>query len=266
VHKPEELRGIVESYLGQLTNFPGFDLDYGGLAEPMRYALEGGGKRIRPVLCLAVAEAAGAPPRFAAPAAVAVELVHTFSLVHDDLPAIDDDDERRGRPSLHVHFDEAVAVLAGDALLAFAFELVARYEPDLVRQLVHELATTTGNMIRGQHMELAREAPDLESLHELKTAALFVSAAGCGLHVAGVAPGDGQRPYRAFAREFGLLFQVVDDIVDEDGAVETLGAGAAHGLAAEVEARAHAALEEIDADTSVLAELLSGLSARISGR
>jgi geranylgeranyl diphosphate synthase, type II len=266
VRKPDDLRELVESYLGQITAFPGFDLSYGGLAEPIRYALEGGGKRIRPVLCLAVAEAAGAPPPIAAPAAAAVELVHTFSLVHDDLPALDDDDVRRGRPSVHVQFDEAVAVLTGDALLALAFELVTSYEPDLVKRLVHELASATGNMIRGQHMELAGEARDLESLHDLKTGGLFVSAAGCGLHVASIAAGDAQRPYRAFAREFGLLFQVVDDIADRDGAVETLGAEAAHGLRAELEGRARAALEEIDADTSVLAELLSGLSARISGR
>jgi geranylgeranyl diphosphate synthase type II len=265
VRKPEELREVVESYLAQTTAFPGFDLAYGSLAESMRYALEGGGKRIRPVLCLAVAEAAGAPPPLAAPAAAAVELVHTFSLVHDDLPALDDDDERRGRPSVHVQFDEAVAVLTGDALLALAFELVTSYEPDLVKRLVHELAGATTNMIRGQHMELAGEARDLESLHDLKTGGLFVSAAGCGLHVAGVAPGGG-RPYRAFAREFGLLFQVADDIADHDGAVETLGPEGAHGLGADLETRARAALKEIDADTSVLAELLSGLSARISGR
>jgi geranylgeranyl diphosphate synthase, type II len=266
VRNPDELRALVESYLDQVTGFPGFDLGYGGLAEPIRYALEGGGKRIRPVLCLAVAEAAGAPPPLVAPAAAAVELVHTFSLVHDDLPAIDDDDERRGRPTVHVRFGDAVAVLTGDALLALAFELVTSYEPQLVKQLVHELAGATGNMIRGQHMELAGEARDVEALHDLKTAALFVAAAGCGLHVAGVAVGDGQRPYRAFAREFGLLFQLTDDIVDADGAVAILGMTAAHELAAEVEARARAALEEVQADTSVLAELLSGLSARTSGR
>jgi geranylgeranyl diphosphate synthase, type II len=261
VQSPEDLRALVESYLEQFTSFPSFDLGHGGLAEPLRYALEGGGKRIRPVLCLAVAEAAGTPPPKAAPAAAAIELVHTFSLVHDDLPALDDDDVRRGRPSAHVQFGEAAAILAGDALLGHAFEIVLSYEPELVKRLVRELAGAALNMIRGQHMELAGEARDIETLHELKTAGLFVAAAGCGLHVAGVSD-EGQEPYRAFAREFGLLFQVVDDILDADGVVRERGLEGALALAAEVEARSRAALARIDADTSVLAQLVSGLSAR----
>jgi farnesyl diphosphate synthase len=121
-------------------------------------------------------------------------------------------------------------------------------------------------MIRGQHMELSGETGDVQELHALKTGGLFVSAAGCGLHVARVATGNDQRPYRAFAHEFGLLFQVVDDLLDGDGAVRTLGVEGARELAAEREARARVALDEIDADTSVLAELLSGLSARATGR
>lgn len=262
----DQHRASIDGYLQQITDFPGFDLANGGLAEPIRYALEGGGKRIRPVLCLAVAEAAGAPPPLAVPAAAAVELVHTFSLVHDDLPALDDDDLRRGRPSVHVQFGEATAILVGDALLSQAFLLLTSYEPELVKRLVHDLANAAANMIRGQHMELVGEARDIEALHELKTGGLFVSAAGCGLHVAGIEPGDAQRPYRAFGHEFGLLFQVVDDIRDGDGAVQILGREGARALADEREARARAALEEIDADTSVLAELVSGLSARAGGR
>ena len=254
----EQHRASIDSYLGQISD----TLEHGGLREPVRYALNGGGKRIRPVLCLAVAEAAGAAPPFAVPAAAAIELVHTFSLVHDDLPALDDDDMRRGRPSVHVQFGEAVAILTGDALLSHAFLLVTSYEPELLKSLVHELANAAANMIRGQHMELTGEAEDVAELHELKTAGLFVCAAGCGLHVAGVAMGDGQRPYRAFAHEFGLLFQVLDDLVDGDGVVRTLGVEGARALAAEREARARAALDEIDADPSVLAELLAGLSVR----
>ena len=261
----EQHRASIDSYLEQRTGFPGFDLAYSGLAEPIRYSLQGGGKRIRPVLCLAVAEAAGSPVPLAVPAAAAIELVHTFSLVHDDLPALDDDDLRRGRPSLHVEFGEATAVLAGDALLAQAFELVTCYEPHLAKRLVRELANATANMIRGQHMELAGEVRDIDTLHELKTAGLFVFAARCGLHVAGVEEGD-MRPYLAFANEFGLLFQVADDLADGDGAVNVLGPQGASALAAEREAQARVALDEIDADTSVLAELLSGLSARATGR
>jgi geranylgeranyl diphosphate synthase type II len=120
----DELRDAFEAYLGSLTLVP----ELGGLAEPLRYSLESGGKRIRPLLCLAVAETNGASLEDALPAAAALELVHTFSLVHDDLPALDDDDERRGRPSAHVAFGEGVALLAGDALLAEAFRLALMSE------------------------------------------------------------------------------------------------------------------------------------------
>jgi geranylgeranyl diphosphate synthase type II len=260
VRSPAEHRASIESYLEEIP-----EIDRGSLREPLRYALDGGGKRLRPVLCLAVAESAGAPAERAVPAAAAIELVHTFSLVHDDLPALDDDAERRGRPSLHVQFGEATAILTGDALLGHAFQVVLNYEPELVKQLVHELGTAAASMIQGQHTELAGEG-DLETLHELKTGALFVAAAGCGLHVAGVPTGEGQRPYRAFAHEFGLLFQLADDLADGDGAVRTLGADGVLELASAREGQARAALQEIDADTSVLAELLSGLSARAEAR
>jgi geranylgeranyl diphosphate synthase, type II len=258
VRSPGELRRLIDDYLADLPL-------HGELADEVRYALQGGGKRIRPVLCLAVAEAAGAPPPLAAPAAAAVELVHTFSLVHDDLPALDDDPVRRGRPSTHVQFGEAQAILTGDALLGQAFEQVTSYEPELVKPLVQQLAGATLNMIRGQHMELSGEARDVEELYRLKTGALFTAAAACGLCVAGV-PERGGRPWLVFAHEFGLLFQVVDDIIDGDGIVEQRGPEAARELADEVEGRARAALDQIDADTSVLAELLSGLSGRAAGR
>ena len=128
---PDELRETVDEYLAALPL--GFDV--GSLEEPVRYALESGGKRIRPVLCLAVAEAAGGAVERAVPAACALELVHTFSLVHDDLPALDDDDLRRGRTSLHVAFGEGVAILAGDALLAEALRLALSYDdPRIARE------------------------------------------------------------------------------------------------------------------------------------
>jgi geranylgeranyl diphosphate synthase type II len=258
VHSPEELRALVEEYLEHLA--PTW-MD-GELGEAIRYSLEGGGKRIRPVLCLAVAEAAGAAAPRAVPAAAAVELVHTFSLVHDDLPALDDDRLRRGRPSTHVQFGEAAAILTGDAMLAQALHLAISYgEPGVA----NELAAATLNMIRGQYLDVTGSGSPLEELYELKTGALFSAAVGSALHVAGVPEGL-QRPWRTFAREFGVLFQVVDDIVDGDGLVEARGAEAARELASQVEERARAALDEIDADTSVLAELVSGLSARAGGR
>jgi geranylgeranyl diphosphate synthase, type II len=258
VRKPEELRQLVEDYLDWATRGP---LD-GELGEPIRYALDGGGKRIRPVLCLAVGEAAGAAVPEVLPAAAAVELVHTFSLVHDDLPALDDDDVRRGRPSTHVKFGEGVAVLTGDALLTNALHLALSYGDTAV---ANEIANATLSMIRGQYLDIEGSAERPEELYELKTASLFSAATGCGLHVAGVSAGS-QRPWRAFAREFGLLFQVADDIADGDGVVERQGWDAAQSLAAELESRAGAALGEIQADTSVLGELLAGLSARAASR
>src|SRR6201988_107532 len=129
----DELRDAVEAYLGSLTLSP----ELGDLEEVLRYSLESGGKRVRPVLCLAVAEANGAPVEDALPAAAALELVHTFSLVHDDLPALDDDDERRGRPSAHVAFGEGVALLSGDALLSEAYSIALTYEgAEIARDLV----------------------------------------------------------------------------------------------------------------------------------
>jgi geranylgeranyl diphosphate synthase type II len=139
---PDELRAAVETYLAALDLAP----DLGRLEDAIRYALEPGGKRIRPILCLAVAESAGGDVDEALPAAAAIELVHTFSLVHDDLPAMDDDDERRGRPSAHVAFGEGVALLAGDALLAEAVRLALTYE---TTGIALELVEATLGMIGG---------------------------------------------------------------------------------------------------------------------
>ena len=162
---PDELRELVEAYLAELALTPELD----GLEESMRYALAGGGKRVRPVLCLATAEAAGAEAEAALPAAAALELVHNFSLVHDDLPALDNDELRRGRPSTWAAFGEAVAVLAGDALLAEAFRLALSYPTPAVAR---ELAQATLGMIGGQYLDITRSAAtDLAALHRLKTGA-----------------------------------------------------------------------------------------------
>jgi geranylgeranyl diphosphate synthase, type II len=250
----EELRSLVEAYLDEL------DLtdDLGALAQPMRYALDGGGKRLRPVLCLATAEAAGADPADALPAGAAIELVHTFSLVHDDLPALDDDDERRGRPSVHVAFDEAQAILAGDGLLGEALRLALSYdEPMVARELVGGVL----GMIGGQARDVAGENGDLAALHRLKTGRLFAACVGCALWVAGV-PEPRQEPWRAFGEELGPLFQIVDDILDGDGAVLVHGADGAQRLADEAAERALARLRGLPADTSVLAEIVTELAAR----
>ncbi len=254
MHSPDEHRALVEGYLAELALTP----ELGALAGPMRYALDGGGKRIRPVLCLATGEAAGSEPERLLPAAAAVELVHTFSLVHDDLPALDDDDVRRGRPTVHVQFGEAIAILAGDGLLAEAFRLALSYPTTAVAR---ELAQATLGMIGGQYLDITGTATDIESLHRLKTGRLFVAPVACALWVAEVPERD-QTPWRAFSSEVGLLFQVVDDILDGDGYVLTLGPDGARALADETAARAQAHLAAIDADTSVLSEIVTGLAAR----
>jgi geranylgeranyl diphosphate synthase, type II len=254
MHSLDELRGLVESYLERLAFAESLD----GLTASMRYALEGGGKRIRPVLCLATGEAAGAEPEELLPAAVAVELVHTFSLVHDDLPALDDDAVRRGRASTHVEHGEATAVLAGDALLAQAVDLALTYPSGHVAR---ELVGATLGMIGGQYLDITGEDVELQRLHELKTGQLFAAAVGSALWVAGV-PEGAQPPWRRFARDFGLLFQVVDDVLDGDGIVAVHGEDRARSLASEIEARARETLATIDADTSRLDELVSGLSTR----
>jgi geranylgeranyl diphosphate synthase type II len=252
---PDELRALAEQYVGELALTP----ELSGLETAVRYALDGGGKRIRPVLVLATAEAAGTRAEDALPAAAALELVHTFSLVHDDLPCMDDDAERRGRPSTWAEFGEAVALLAGDALLAEAFRLALAYpKTDVAR----ELAQATLGMIGGQYLDIGGgEAVGLEQLHRLKTGRLFAAAIGLGLWVADV-PAAEQAPWRAFSEELGLLFQVVDDVLDGDGYVVERGEEGARALAAESAARARARLAEVPADTSVLVEIVDALAVR----
>jgi geranylgeranyl diphosphate synthase, type II len=256
VSTPEELRELVESYLADLALTPELD----GLEESMRHALAGGGKRVRPVLCLATAEAAGAEGEAALPAAAALELVHSFSLVHDDLPALDNDELRRGRPSTWASFGEAVAILAGDALVAEALRLALSYpSPAVARELVQ----ATLGMIGGQYLDVTGAQTDLASLHRLKTGCLFSASVACALWVAEV-PEREQAPWRAFADEIGLLFQIVDDILDEDGYLLERGAEGARALADETAERAQARLADVPADTSVLSGIVAGLAARTS--
>ncbi|HZO97243.1 MAG TPA: polyprenyl synthetase family protein [Gaiellaceae bacterium] len=252
---PEELRAAVEAYLDGLALTP----ELGSLEAPVRHALSGGGKRVRPVLCLAAGEAAGGELERVLPAAAAVELVHSFSLVHDDLPALDDDAERRGRPSVWAAFGEAPAILAGDALLAEALRLALSCDGTAVAR---ELVGATLAMIGGQQRDL-EGGHDLAELHRLKTGALFEASVMCGVWAAGLPPSE-HPPWRAFAGELGLLFQIVDDILDGDGYVLEVGADGARRLVGEAAGRAHARLREIDADTSVLGEIVASLAARSS--
>ena len=253
---PEELLELIEPYLDDLALTP----ELGELERSVRYSLAGGGKRIRPMLCLATAEAAGAEPEAALPAAAALELVHNFSLVHDDLPALDDDELRRGRPSTWSAYGEAVAILAGDALLAEALRLSLSYpSPAVARELVQ----ATLGMIGGQYLDITGGGDDLAALHRLKTGCLFSASVACALWVAEV-PEPEQKPWRAFADEVGLLFQIVDDILDEDGYLLEHGPEGARALADQAAERAQARLGETPADTSVLAGIVAGLAARTS--
>ena len=253
----DELRGLVEAYLERLT----LDAtpEAPGLAAAMRYPVAAGGKRLRPVLCLAVGEAVGVEPRALLPAAGAVELVHTFSLVHDDLPALDDDATRRGNPSAHVRFGEAVAILAGDALLAQAFELAASYDTS---GPARELASATLDMIGGQYLDVTRAEVDLLDLHRLKSARLYGAAVGCALSLAEVDAAE-RISWHDFADAFGRLFQLVDDLHDRDGAVGEHGEETTRALAREQARRADDALGRIDADTAVVAALLADLARQV---
>jgi len=255
MHSPDELKELTEEAIERFDFWP----DLHGQSESMRYALEVGGKRVRPVICLAAGEACGAPVEHVLPAALAVELVHNFSLVHDDLPSLDDDAERRGKPSVWAAYGEGTAVLAGDGLLAEAFRLASSYpSPHVAR----ELSEMTLGMIGGQYLDTMVDGADLRSVHRLKTGRLFAASVSLALWAAEL-PETRQGAWRAFGEELGLLFQVVDDILDEDGFFVSDGPEGARRLADEAALRAHERLDEIAADTSVLGGIVSALAVRV---
>ena len=279
---PEHLRAETERYLEGLTFAR--EPAAAGLEEAMRYSLLAGGKRIRPVLALATARALGREPRSVLPLAAALELIHTYSLIHDDLPAMDDDDLRRGRPTCHVRYGEDVAILAGDGLYAEAFRLVLHKQegdPAAVLAAVSELADATGvnGMVGGQYIDVRglaeRGEASLRRLHELKTGRLIAAAVECVLLLsAATDPSPRLSDFRAFAAELGVLFQIVDDILDVTGTdadlgkprgsderhgkltyVTQYGLDGARGLAAESHRAAHAALAHAAAGGGATAEL-----------
>ena len=224
---PEDLRELVDSYLDGLR-FAGTD-STAGLEGAMRYSLLAGGKRIRPVLALATARGLGADPSAYLAAAAAIELIHTYSLIHDDLPAMDDDDLRRGRPTSHVEFGEDVAILAGDGLFAEAVGLFCRQAGPAERVLaaLGELigAAGVGGMVGGQYVDVTQselDAEGLRALHGLKTGRLIAASVGVVLTLEGKREPE-TISYRRFADELGVLFQIVDDILDVTGSDEELG-------------------------------------------
>jgi geranylgeranyl diphosphate synthase type II len=225
---PDHLREEVERYLEQMR----FSNESwtAGLEEAMRYSLLAGGKRIRPVLALATAEAVGMDRHEVMPLAGAIELIHTYSLIHDDLPAMDDDELRRGRPTCHVTFGEDVAILAGDGLYAEAFHHLLAYqssEPVRLLAAARELAEATGvnGMVGGQYVDVSEAAPGpagLRRLHELKTGRLIGASVICVLLLGGIEE-HATMAFRHFAAELGVLFQIVDDILDVTGTDDALG-------------------------------------------
>jgi geranylgeranyl diphosphate synthase, type II len=227
---PVDLQTQVEDYLRHLR----FSDEAGtaGLEEAMRYSLLAAGKRVRPVLALATASAIGTDPTAVLPFAAALELIHTYSLIHDDLPAMDDDALRRGRPTCHVAFGEDVAILAGDGLYAEAFKhlLSAQQgEPANVLRAATELACATGvgGMVGGQYLDVSASAPagaeGLRHLHELKTGRLIRASVECVLLLDGSQEPATISYFNNFASELGVLFQIVDDILDVTGSQEALG-------------------------------------------
>jgi len=249
------------------------------LHEAMRHSVFAGGKRFRPVLCIAACEACGGTQDAALDAACALEILHTYTLIHDDLPAMDDDTLRRGQPTCHIAFDEATAILAGDALLTLAFEVLAKI-PTIGSSLALELARAAGSqgVIGGQAEDLAAEGklPDadrVEYIHRHKTAALIRAACVMGGLCAG-ANEDGLAALALYGESIGLAFQLTDDLLDESSTQEELGKDigsdrargkmtypSVHGIeqtkqhSSNLISEARKALEKLPRNTSVLDEL-----------
>ena len=282
---PAHLQEEVEDYLAQLrfANEPATR----GLDEAMRYSLLAGGKRIRPVLTLATAEAIGRERAEVRPFATAIELIHTYSLIHDDLPAMDDDALRRGQPTCHVKYGEAVAILAGDGLFAEAIRLVTEQQqgaPADVLAALYRLVAAAGvdGMVGGQYMDIQGDPEDIRRLHELKTGRLIAASVDCVPILCGLS-GPATIALGRFAAELGVLFQIVDDILDVTGEEEALGkpqgSDERHGkltyvsvfglerardLAAESHRNARAALAESGFETETLDRITDYILTRTS--
>lgn len=209
------------------------------IVQAMAHSLLDGGKRLRPILCMAAAEAVGGNPTTAIPAACALEMIHTYSLIHDDLPAMDDDRLRRGRPTCHIAFDEATAILAGDALLTLAFSVLAEAgenapEGEAVRWLraIRWIADAAGclGMVEGQMRDMAGEKARLsleamEAVHRRKTGAMIRASVAAGAGLAGASP-EARLALETYADRLGLAFQVTDDILNEEGDPAIMGKAA----------------------------------------
>lgn len=202
------------------------------LNKAMNYSLMAGGKRLRPVLVIATGEALGGDLEELMPTACALECIHTYSLIHDDLPAMDDDDLRRGKPTCHKKFNEATAILAGDGLLTYAFELIAKSDfkdPNTLKDVIIEISKSSGpqGMVGGQLIDLESEGKDLtlkelENVHKHKTGALIRASVRVGAIISKATEKE-LKALTSYGEKIGLAFQIVDDILDVTGTTEELG-------------------------------------------
>jgi geranylgeranyl diphosphate synthase, type II len=243
------------------------------VVEAMHYSLFAGGKRLRPILCLAGAEAVGGDMSEALPVACALELIHTYSLIHDDLPAMDDDDLRRGRTTCHKQFDEATAILAGDGLLTEAFRIMGESAPQfsgreaVLLEIMELIATAAGyrGMVGGQMLDLQAEGrhitiKELETIHRLKTGALLTAAVRAGA----LAGGGGRQEVTmlsGYGEKFGLAFQVTDDILDVEG--DSLEMGKAAGADAKRRKATYPGLLGLDQAKAWARRLVEGAVAEV---
>jgi farnesyl diphosphate synthase len=278
-----QVQSRVEAALGRLL--PSGDIVPQRLHQAMRYAVLEGGKRVRPLLTFAAGEVAGADPARLEVVACAVEFIHSYSLVHDDLPCMDDDVLRRGKPTCHVEYDEATALLVGDSLQSLAFQLLAEHrladDPAVQLEMVRALAAASGSrgMAGGQAIDLASvgeslSLPELEHMHVHKTGALIRAAVTLGARCGRALPAEQMRDLERYAKCVGLAFQVVDDVLDQEGSTATLGKTAgkdaannkptyvsvlggarARALAEELRLEAVSALRAVGAASGRLAEL-----------
>ncbi len=227
----EEIAAKVTSQLSELLQPPTVETE--SIYQAMRYSMLAGGKRFRPALVILTSRILGADDQAAMPAACAIEMVHTYSLIHDDLPAMDNDDLRRGRPTMHKVFGEAMAILAGDALLTEAFAVLSAgqgsLEPEQQLRLVRELATAAGahGMASGQVADLdaehnAESTVEVETIHRLKTSRMIEAAVAMGAIVGGASQTE-QNKLRTYGRHVGLAFQIADDVLDARGTTEEIG-------------------------------------------
>jgi len=226
-----ESRRLVEASLDELL--PAADVSPQKVHAAIRWSVFAGGKRFRPALLLASGETFGAHVEVLLNTACALEMIHTYSLIHDDLPSMDDDELRRGRPTCHVRYDEATAILAGDALQSLAFQAIAEHqllEPQTRVRLITELSRAAGTphgMVAGQALDIEAEArevtsEELEEIHRLKTAALIICAVRCGAIIAGANETELDAVTK-YAQSLGLLFQITDDLLDVTATEQELG-------------------------------------------